>query len=148
MQRFFRSSIQGPVGLASQLNSCEQPFITYLKHLLRHQSTCMHMDISPSLHNFVCTNTIKLETDFIGTLIYTLWLMSKDTCTFILKLFWYHQNRTHQKTVTSAKWANHFYNTIYGKNEATRCTISEWILVSETKSNHISLFKSCKQCCI
>jgi hypothetical protein len=37
---------------------------------------------------------------------YTLWLMSKDTChtcTFILKLFQYHPNKTHQKTVTSAK---------------------------------------------
>jgi hypothetical protein len=54
--------------LAWPANSCEQPFITHLKHLLRHQSTCMHMDISPSLHNFVCTNTIKVETDFIGTL--------------------------------------------------------------------------------
>jgi hypothetical protein len=83
----FKASIQGQVGLASQHNSCEQPLNNTFEASLEASKYMHTLDISPSLHNFACTNTIKLETDFIGTLIYTLWLMSKDTCTSILKLF-------------------------------------------------------------
>jgi hypothetical protein len=34
---------------ARQPNSCEQPFITHSKHLLRYQSTSMHMELHTSM---------------------------------------------------------------------------------------------------
>jgi hypothetical protein len=34
---------------ARQPNSCEQPFITHSKHILRHPSTSMHMELHTSM---------------------------------------------------------------------------------------------------
>jgi hypothetical protein len=79
---------------ARQPNSCEQPFITHSKHLLMYQSTCMHMELHTSMWHKptiaqLCLQQFKYNQAGNGFYqyfdIYTLWFMSKDACTFILK---------------------------------------------------------------
>ena len=135
---------------ARQPNSCEQPFITHSKHLLRHQSTSMHMELHTSMWHKptiaqLCLQQCKYNQAGNGFYQYFDIYIHYGSCLKTPALSYWncsniHKNKTHQKTVTSAKWANHFFNKIYGK-------MKQHVIVSETKPNHI-LFKSCKHCCI